>query len=247
MILVFVILILLTSSSSAQTTSVNNILEIAEARVSALDSMSGKLNGEFLREVKFKSNAIGRSGEGNITYLINVEKGKQQSYKKINVSSVSDSSIIVIMDKAFGQRNGKPVLEVYNTAFPWTRYLKGNESGKEFSAQLLSNGADYSREKCYLIRFDMNIKNDSLSVSGYGKLWISASNYLPARLESDMNFDSKRGKGQTKAFVDFTVLQNGILAVTRSEFQTFPKFLFVPIGSFKVVIEQRDFKLEYEK
>ncbi|MGC8653063.1 MAG: hypothetical protein ACP5US_03630 [Candidatus Kryptoniota bacterium] len=247
MILFFIVVVIFTSASNAQKTDAVNILKIAEERVSALDSMSEKLNGEFSREVKFKSSTIGGPGEGNLTYLIKVKKGRQQSYRKISVNGVSDSSIIAIMDKAFGQRNGKPVLEVYNTAFPWAKYLRGGESGDVLSAQILSNNTDYFGEKCYLIKFNINVKNDSLNVSGSGKIWIAEVSYLPVRLESDMNFDYKRGRGRTKTFVDFTLLQDRILVVTRSEFQTFPKFLFVPMGSFKIVIEQKDFNLEYEK
>lgn len=247
MILFFLIFIFLTHLSFAQTPDVSDILRVTEAKVSALDSMSRSLSGEFLRKVEFKSSAVGRSGEGQLAYLINVEGGKQQSCKRISEGSVSDSSIIVIMDKALTERNDKPILEVYNTAFPWVRYISKNESNNQFSAHLLSNSTDYFGKKCYLIEFDLKVKNDSLSVDGNGKLWIGLSDHLPVRLESDMNFDSKKGKGRTKAFIDFSFLQPGFLVVTRSEFQTFPRFLFVPMGSFKVVIEQKDFKLEYEK
>ncbi len=51
-------------------------------------------------------------------------------------------------------------------------------------------------------------------------------------------------KAEVKTFSDFGSLQGGLPVLLRSEIQTIPNFLFVGIGSIRIIIEQSDFKLE---
>ncbi len=235
---------LVSADSFAQSDPAAAILMKSEKQVKMLERKTTDLNGTMKATVDFSSDVLGKKANGKSSYVIVVHNGFDVENKPVGTPVYSDSIVSKMMEKEADRRLEMPILLVFDSAFPWERYLASANKKQEFSAKVVSEADSMSGKYCYRLLFEMDAEGDSVSADGKGEIWIDKATSLPVRTYRDFSVDMKRGKAEVKTFSDFGLLQNGIPVLLRSEVQTIPRFLFVGIGFIRITIEQSDFKLE---
>lgn len=224
--------------------SATMILQHSEEKVKLLERQADELRGSMKAEVGFSSDILGKKSEGKGVYEVTVENGRDTKNKLIEAQTTSDSTFARMMERESERRLNKPVLHVFDSAFPWDRPLALADEKKVFDAQVASDSAIMAGKRCYLIEYQLDAEGDSVDSEGNGKIWIDHETLLPIRTFHDFSVTNKRGKVEVKSFSDFAAIKGGIPVLLRSEIQTFPKFLFLKIGKINIVIQQSDFNLE---
>lgn len=240
----FLLIVLLSAASFAQSGRAAAILMKSEKQLEMLQKRTTELNGTLETTLDFSSDVLGKEANGRSSYLIVVRNGVDVENRLIGAPTYSDSIVSQMMKKEAGKRLQRPVLQIFDSAFPWEKYLASANRKHEFSAKMVSEEDRMSGKNCYSLSFRVDAEGDSMSADGKGEIWIDKATYLPVRTYRDFSVATKRGKAEVKMTSDFGLLQNGIPVLIRSEVQTIPKFLFVGIGSVRITIEQSDFKLE---
>lgn len=240
----FLIAVLPAAGSFAQSDQASAILMKSEEQVRMLEKEANALNGTMKTTVDLSSDVLGKKANGKSSYVIVVKGGADEVNRMIGTPVYSDSIVTEMMMKEANRRLGKPVLNIFESAFPWERFLASADKKHEFSAKLGSDTDSMSGRSCYRLSFKLDAQGDSVSAEGKGEIWIEKRTLLPVRTYHEFNMETKRGKAEVKTFSDFGLLQNGIPVLLRSEVETIPRFLFVGIGSIRITIEQSDFKLE---
>ncbi len=220
------------------------IIRKSEERVRILEQKTDSLDGTMKAAVEFSSNVLGKKASGKSVYLIYVEDGLDARNMLVDSSVSSDSMVNRMMRRESERRINKPILKVFDAAFPWERYLASGSRKRRFSAELLSDTDSLSGKSCYRLSFELDAEGDSVSASGKGEIWIDTKSLLPVKTYRDFTVETKRGRAEVKTRSDFGLLENGVPVLLRTEVQTIPRFLFIGIGFIRITIEQSDFKLE---
>ncbi|MCL4538767.1 MAG: hypothetical protein M1378_04090 [Bacteroidetes bacterium] len=212
--------------SPAQPGPASDILQKSEQRVRMLEQKAESLSGTMKTTVDFSSNVLGKKANGKSIYRVYVKDGLDVVNRLIGTPASSDSMVSEMMERESDRRLNKPILHIFDTAFPWERYLSSANKKQEFSAVVASDSDNISGRNCYRLSFNLEAEGDSVSASGKGEVWIDRKTLLPVRTWRDFTVDMKRGNAEVKTFSDFGSLQDGVPVLLRSEIQTIPKFLF---------------------
>ncbi|HEY9165911.1 MAG TPA: hypothetical protein VIS48_07085 [Candidatus Kryptonia bacterium] len=228
----------------AQSLPANDIIARSEVLTQKSDKKSWNLNGTLKTSMNLASSVIGRHSSGSAVYRITVTDGMDSRNELIEKSDDKDSSFTKFLARESERRLDKPAFRTFESAYPWERYLARANEKKTFTAEIVSDTSMMAGKRCYEIHFELDAEGDSLSAEGEGIIWIDAATLFPVRTYHDFSVSGTRGIAEVRSFSDFAELQGGIPVLVRSEIQTMPKFLFLKIGTIKIVIEQTDFNLE---
>ena len=239
-----VLFAMLSANSPGKPGTASDILRMSEHRVKSLERLAENMSGTMKTRVDFTSDILGKKSSGKSVYETYVRDGLDVGNVLVGTPVSSDSTVTQMMSRESDRRLNRPILPIFDSAFPWERYLSSGDKKHEFSAVVVSDSDRVSGMGCYRISFRLDEEGDSISASGKGSIWIDRDTFLPVRTWRDFSIDMKRGKAEVKTFSDFGLLQGGLPVLLRSEIQTIPRFLFMGIGSIRITIRQSDFKLE---
>ncbi|MEN3038298.1 MAG: hypothetical protein ABDI07_03960 [Candidatus Kryptonium sp.] len=234
--MLFILILLLVSFTSAQ--NANDVINKAIEAVEINDKKIEGLSGEFKLKVLMNYDMSVRKGNYEFLYDVKFENGEIKERKLTSIPEKADSQSIAVAKRIERVRQGED-LKIKNLIFPFLRWAE-NSSDKKINFKLKGseklNGKD-----CYIITVDFKVKNDSISSSGDGKIWVEKDNYFPIRCEYDVTYESKRaGKNQSKQFLDIANHGDFYLPI-RNEIQFFPRVLLLKLGTIKIVYETSKF------
>ena len=156
--------------SASAKMSATMILQYSEEKVRLLQQQADVLKGSMKAMVSFSSEILGKKSEGKGVYQVTVENGMDVENRMIEAQMTSDSTFAKMMDRESQRRLNKPMLHVFDSAFPWNRPLLLANDKKFFDAKVASDTAVMAGKRCYLIEFRLDAEGDSVDSEGNGKI-----------------------------------------------------------------------------